>query len=153
MIFRHRAGASQHFGRRTDEADDEEEKHHVRNVLEYSREERLVRRRDEEREQKRDDAERNHQGPQRAELPDVGSDGCEQQQVGDRRPGNGRVAGERGDADSGNVAAKASLRIASQVLADAWQIAEVEDSCTHWSWPKFGVQFGLIYRVRRGTGN
>ncbi len=116
-------GASQHFGRRSDETDDEEEKHNVRNVLEYSREDSLVRRGDEDCKQQRDDAEGNHQGPQRAEPPDVGGDGCEEQHVGDRRPGYGRVARQRGDADSGNVGAKASLRVATHVLADAWQIA------------------------------
>ena len=105
----------------------------MRNVLEYSREERLVRRRDEECEEKRDDAERNHQGPQRAEPPDVGGDGREQQQVGDRRPGNRRVARHRGDADSGNVGAKTSLCVATHVLADACQIAGVEGSCSHGS--------------------
>ena len=42
VIFRCRAGASQHFGRRTDEADDEEEEHRVRNIFEYSRQERQL---------------------------------------------------------------------------------------------------------------
>ena len=131
MTLRLRASASQHFGRRADESDDSDEEHRVRYVLEHAHEERFVRGGDDEGEQNRDDAEREQQPSHRAELPDVGGDGCEQQHVGNRRPQNGGVARQDCDACSGNVRAKTSVRVATHGLTNAREVVQVEGSCAH----------------------